>query len=124
MKKRILLVDDHAMARKALRLYLEHLGYICEEVDHGAAALASLEKTPEVDLIISDNRMPVMSGMELLQHVKSRPQFKSLPVIMYSGNLTKELSKKALELGAIAALDKPYDFSSLSALIAQTLEST
>lgn len=120
--KRILLVDDHAMARKALQLYLENLGYVCEEVEHGAAALAYLEKSPGVDLLISDNRMPVMTGMELLLQVKTRPQFKSLPMIMYSGNLTKELSKKALELGAIAVLDKPYNFSELEAVITKALE--
>lgn len=116
MKKRILLVNDHPMARQVLRIYLEHLGYVCEEVEHGAAALALLENSPRVDLLISDNSMPVMTGMELLLQVKTRPQFKSLPMIIYSGNLTKELSQKALELGAIAVLDKPYDFSDLSAL--------
>ncbi len=124
MNKRILLVDDHEMGRKALRLYLEHLGYMCEEVEHGAAALAYLEKSREIDLLISDNRMPVMTGMELLLHVKTTPQLKSLPIIMCSGNLTKELSQKALDLGATAVLDKPYEFSNLSALVAQTLGSS
>ncbi len=122
MKKRILLVDDDPMARQVLRLYLEHLGYVCEEVKHGAAAIAWLEKSPKVDLLISDNRMPVMTGMELLLQVKSRPQFNSPPMIMYSGNLTKELSEKALELGAIAVLEKPYDFLDLSAFVTQALE--
>ncbi len=94
MHTRILLVDDHEMGRKALRLYLEHLGYACEEVEHGAAAVAYLEKTQKVDLLISDNRMPVMTGMELLMELQRRPQFQSLPIIMYSGNVIKELSKR------------------------------
>lgn len=122
MKKQILLVDDDPMARQVLRLYLEHLGYVCAEVEHGAAAIAWLEKSPKVDLLISDNRMPVMTGMELLLQVKSRPQFNSPPMIMYSGNLTKELSEKALELGAIAVLEKPYDLLDLSAFVTQALE--
>ena len=121
MKKRILLVDDDVMARQVLRVYLEGLGYVCEEVEHGAAAIAWLEKSPRVDLLISDNRMPIMTGMELLRQVKARPQFKLLPMIIYSGNLTKELSEQALNLGAIAVLDKPCDFTELSALIAQAL---
>ncbi len=124
MSKRILLVDDHEMGRKALRLYLEHLGYACEEVEHGAAALTYLENSQDIDLLISDNRMPVMTGMELLFQLQTRTKLKSLPIIMYSGNLTNELSQKALVLGATAVLDKPYDFSSLSALVAQTLELT
>lgn len=47
-----------------------------------------------------------------------------MPIIMYSGNLTKELGQKDVDLGATAVLDKPYDFSNLSTLVAQTLEST
>ena len=124
MEKRILLVDDDPLAREVLRLYLEYLGYECDEVEHGAAALAYLENFASIDLLISDNRMPVMTGIELLFQVKTRPEFKTLPMIMYSGNLTKELSKEALELGARAVLDKPYDFSDLSSLVTQVLEST
>ena len=50
--KQILVVDDDAMARQALKLYLEHEGYACERVPHGAAALAWLEQGHHVDLIV------------------------------------------------------------------------
>lgn len=60
--KQILVVDDDAMARQALKLYLEHEGYTCEGVPHGAATLAWLEQGHHVDLIVSDDQMPVMSG--------------------------------------------------------------
>ena len=69
--KHILLVDDHAMARKAMKLFLEHHGYACQEAEQGAAALAWLEQGQKVDLIISDNHMPVMTGLEFLVQVKA-----------------------------------------------------
>lgn len=122
-KKKILLVDDHEMARKALKLYLEHQGYDCEEVDHGAAALKFLATHSDVHLVISDNRMPVMTGMEFLQQLKRQPLLQTLPVILYSGNLVPEVSEQAWQLGAFAVLDKPYDFADLAALVSRALES-
>jgi CheY-like chemotaxis protein len=73
--KRILLVDDHEMARQAMKLFLKHHGYTCEEAEHGAAALAWLEQGQNVDLIISGNHMPVMTGLEFLIHVKASTHF-------------------------------------------------
>ena len=92
--QRILLVDDHEMARKAMKHFLEHHGYACEEAEHGAAALAKLDQGPSVDLIVSDNHMPVMIGMELLVQVKANPHFGSIPFILYSGNITDEMYQR------------------------------
>ena len=123
MKRTILLVDDHRMARKSLRLYLEHLGYVCEEVEHGAEALLFLEGNSDVKLVISDNRMPIMTGMELLKKLKQDPSLNALPVILFSGNLIPELSEEARHFGAFAVLGKPYDFSDLASLITKVFES-
>ncbi len=73
--KHILLVDDHAMARKAMKLFLEHHGYACHEAEQGAAALDWLEQGEKVDLIISDNHMPVMTGLEFLSTGESPGEF-------------------------------------------------
>ena len=93
--KRILLVDDHEMARQALKLLLEHHGYACEEAEHGAAALAWLEQGQNVDLIASDNRMPVMTGLEFLVQVTANPHFGTIPFILYSGDITDEIQRQA-----------------------------
>ena len=52
MKPQILLVDDHQMARRALKLLLEQQGYACEEADDGVSALTTLETGEAIDLII------------------------------------------------------------------------
>ena len=120
--QRILLVDDHEMARKAMKHFLEHHGYACEEAEHGAAALAKLEQGPSVDLIVSDNHMPVMIGMDLLLQVKANPHFDSIPFILYSGNITDEMYQRAIEAGALAVLHKPYNFSDFVAMVNKALQ--
>ena len=120
--QRILLVDDHEMARKAMKHFLEHHGYACEEAEHGAAALAKLDQGPSVDLIVSDNHMPVMIGMDLLVQVKANPHFGSIPFILYSGNITDEIYQRAIEAGALAVLNKPYNFSDFVAMVKKALQ--
>ena len=120
--KRILLVDDHAMARQALKLFLEQHGYVCDEAEHGAGALAWLEQGQNVDLIVSDNHMPVMSGLELLVHVKAMAHFGAIPFILYSGNITDEVRRQAQQAGAFAVLSKPYNFSEFVVIVSQALE--
>jgi len=120
--KRILLVDDHEKARQVLKLLLEQHGYACDEAEHGAVALAWLEQGQQVDLIIADNDMPVMTGLEFLVQVKANPHFGTIPFILSSGNITDEIQRQAHQAGAIAVLNKPYDFSDFVALITKAIE--
>ena len=119
---RILLVDDHEKARQALKLFLEHHGYACEEAEHGAAAFAWLEQGQNVDLIVSDNQMPVMTGMEFLLQVRAHPHFSSIPFILYSGNVTDEIHRQAHQAGVLAVLSKPYNFSDFVRIITKALD--
>lgn len=121
MKPQILLVDDHQMARRALKLLLEQQGYACEEADDGTSALTKLETGEAMDLIISDNQMPVMTGMELLIKIKTDSHLSSIPFILYSGNLTEELQKQARQIGAYAVFSKPYNFAYLLATVGKVL---
>ena len=122
--KRILLVDDHAMARNALKLFLEHHGYACEVAEHGGAALAWLEQGQHVDLIVSDNQRPVMTGLEFLVQVKTTAHFGAIPFILYSGNITDTVRRQAQQAGAFAVLSKPYNFSDFVVIVTQALENS
>ena len=122
MMKRILLVDDHDMARQALKLFLEMQGYAIEEADNGAAGLARLDEGHAFDLVISDNQMPVMTGIEFIQILAQRSFLSTHPVILYTGNLTDELKMQALELGVFAVFPKPYDFRELLNTLARACE--
>jgi len=120
--KRILLVDDHQMAREVLKLFLETQGYLVEEAKNGAEGFARIEQGHSFDLVISDNQMPVMTGIEFVQRLAKRSYLLTHPLILYSGNLTPELEQQARDLGVFAVLSKPYNFSSLLGCIREACE--
>src|SRR5260370_6599167 len=80
----ILIVDDDADFRVALRAALEMKGYQVDEAAHGEEALAKLaEKAPL--LVLLDLQMPVMYGREMLQRMRATPGLKDMPVGVISG---------------------------------------
>ena len=104
--KRILLVDDYDSGRRVLREKLEIQGYVCQEVEDGAEALKVIQDT-QFDLIITDNQMPVMTGLELLQALTKKPKKLRPPIILLTGHLTEPLEQAAKLAGASAVLTKP-----------------
>ncbi|MGD9851953.1 MAG: response regulator [Nitrospirales bacterium] len=114
--KQILLVDDYVSGRQVLREKLEMHGYVCQEVEDGAEALKAIQ-AEHFDLVITDNQMPVMTGLELLQSLAKKPKNRRLPIILLTGNLTEPLQKAARMAGASAIFKKPYkDQELLSAI--------
>lgn len=100
----ILLVEDDVPFRRSVSAYLEDSGFSVLEADDGVAALELLSRHSP-DIIISDLRMPRMSGLELLEVLKKRAGV--APVIMISGTADKVLLAETTELGAAAYLTKP-----------------
>ena len=120
--KRILIVDDHQLAREVLKLFLETQGYLVEEAENGAEGLAVIDQGHTFDLVISDNQMPVMAGMEFIQRLAQRSYLTTHHLILYSGNLTPELEQQARDLGVSSVLSKPYNFSELLVFVRQACE--
>ena len=87
--KRILLLDDHQSAREALKQFLETEGYKVEEAGNGAEGLAIIDQGHPFDRVISDNQMPVRTGIELIQRLAHRSYLTTHPLILYSGTSPK-----------------------------------
>lgn len=100
----VLLVEDDVAFRRSVSAYLEDSGFAVLEADDGLAALELLDQHSP-DIIISDLRMPRMSGLELLEVLQQRPN--SAPVIMISGTADKVLLAETTLSGAAAYLTKP-----------------
>lgn len=100
----VLLVEDDLAFRRSVAAYLEDSGFSVLEADDGLAALEILDQRSP-DIIISDIRMPRMSGLELLDVLQQRPN--SAPVIMISGTADKVLLAETTLSGAAAYLTKP-----------------
>jgi CheY-like chemotaxis protein len=72
-----------------------------------------------VDLMVTDYQMPGITGLQLIQWVKSHKKTECLPIVFYSGQLTADLKARALHSGASAVLEKPFSFQEFLHLIAQ-----
>lgn len=103
---RILVVDDEPSIRDLLRIVLEKAGYEIELAENGAVALELFKRNPH-NLVITDLRMPVMDGLQLIRHIKRITKETQFMVI--TGYASKDSAIEALDLGAHAYLVKPFD---------------
>ena len=115
--KKVLLVDDNTSTREALRLVLESQHLQCVEVGNGSEALEWLA-THQTDLIISDNQMPVMTGLDFIDQVQlhQKPSNEP-PIILLSGHLDEQEKHRARQAGVFAILDKPCNFSEFLSMV-------
>lgn len=118
MSKTMLIIEDDVVTRDLLRIVFEYDGFTCMEAENGAMGLAMLE-SQAFDMIVLDHAMPVMTGLEFLDHVQHKLHQCKAPIIMITGMLTPNIRQKATKLGVYAIVEKPYDIGELRALVSQ-----
>ena len=120
--KKVLLVDDDQNSRQALRMVLESQGLVCQEVTNGKEALQWLSKD-QADLIVSDNQMPVLGGLDFIDQLLKHHRISDPPpVILLSGHLADEDKHRARQAGVFAILDKPCNFSEFVSVVQLALD--
>ncbi|HEX8823032.1 MAG TPA: response regulator [Archangium sp.] len=112
-RQRVLVVEDHADSRELLAEFLEALGYEVAVAGNGLEALEQLRSAPRPAAMLLDLMMPVMSGWELMRHVREDPALCSLPVVVVSG----VGAAQPLPEGIRGAVPKPVDLDVLRALV-------
>jgi CheY-like chemotaxis protein len=117
----ILLVDDNTAYREGIRRVLEYAGYNVIPAENGAVAL-SLIQQEKSDLIVSNNDMPEMTGIEFLQAVKADEQLKTIPFVMITGHSEENFAKSVRSLGADEIIVKPVKVDDLLSLLPQLLK--
>jgi len=113
-KKRILITEDDEEMRSLLKDFFEEEGFETDLVSNGVDALQKLAKE-HFDLIITDIRMPGLTGLDILPGIKRLRPDASVIVITAFGS--DEVYRKSLERGATAYLEKPIHFSKLKGMI-------
>jgi DNA-binding NtrC family response regulator len=119
MRFTLLVADDEKNIREGLGEALEADGYRALLAADGEEAMRLVE-TDDVDLVITDLRMPKISGTELLEKVAGR--YPGLPVIVLTGHGTIEDAVAAMRGGAFDFLTKPVNLDHLSILVKRALE--
>lgn len=113
---RILVADDHEELRGMVGRALLKSGHEILEAASGAETLAVIERD-KPDLVLLDLKMPPPSGLAILQHLRSSPETRTLPVIVLTGEGNEESARICFELGATDFLDKPFSLPQLDARI-------
>jgi CheY-like chemotaxis protein len=99
---RILVVDDSPDVRFMLRLLLEEEGMEAEEATSGAAGLERLRAPDGLEAVVLDQRMPDMTGIEVLRAVREQPPAAPLPpIVLFSAYLHPDVHDEARALGAL-----------------------
>lgn len=114
----ILIIDDEKNIREGLSAALELDGYSVKLAANGAEGLALIEKG-DIDLVITDLRMPGISGEEVL--VKVRGESPGIPVIVLTGHGSIDTAVDAMRNGAYDFLTKPLSLDRLSLIVKRAL---
>jgi two-component system nitrogen regulation response regulator NtrX len=104
MAHRILVIDDDAGIRDALRMILEYEGYVVSAAADGQEGLAELEARPPAAVLL-DIKMPGMDGLEVLDRIAAREG--APPVLMISGHGDIATAVESTRRGAVDFLEKP-----------------
>jgi len=116
---RILVVDDQEMMRDGLCAILVREGHDVVAAGDGPAALTRLQ-AGKVDLMITDLKMPRMTGLELLIEAKKiRPE---MPVVLMTAFATVQTAVEAMKQGAYDYIQKPFEGDEIKLLVERTLE--
>ncbi len=112
----ILVVEDHAGSRQALVMSLEDWGHKVTAVEAGDKAMPALRRHPEIQVMLTDWRLPGMDGLQLCQEVRTLDD-RFLYVIMMTARNERGDRVRALEAGADGFIDKPLDLQELRSQI-------
>jgi len=118
--RRILIIEDDDEMRSLLKDFFEEEGYESASVSNGSEAIHKLVRE-SFDLIITDVRMPGLTGLDILPGIKKlQPQ---APIIVITAFGSEEVSRRALERGATVYLEKPIHFHQLRTLVHEMISS-
>ncbi|MHC6223605.1 response regulator [Pseudomonas sp. X10] len=118
--QQVLVVDDNAVNREALCLYLKSKGIDCITADGALTALEYLRRKGNIGLMITDLRMEPKDGLELIQQIRESERAE-LAIIVVSGDTDVKEAVNVMHLGVVDFLLKPVDLDRLLELVRKEL---
>ena len=108
MAKTILAVDDSGSLRQMVAFSLKAAGYdVIQAVDGQDGLNKAKEKT--VDLVLTDQNMPIMDGLTLIKNLRGLGSYQKVPILMLTTESSDEMKAKGKAAGANGWLVKPFD---------------
>jgi DNA-binding NtrC family response regulator len=119
LRLRFLIVDDEQSIRRLCMTVGQGLGFLCTEAETAEAALESLESMPP-DIVVTDLKLPSLSGADLLRRVKE--QLSRTEIAIMTGHGSIESAVEAMRLGAYDYIEKPFRVEKLRQLLQRMAE--
>jgi two-component system response regulator FixJ len=116
----IALIDDDAAVLDSLRLYFARHELKTSCFNAADEFLAALDRSAQFDCVVSDVRMPGMSGLDLVGHLNARGFIR--PIILITGHGDIDMAVAAIKIGAFDFIEKPFDENRLLASIRNAVE--
>jgi DNA-binding response OmpR family regulator len=116
-RRHILVADDEPHIGRIIQLKLERAPYEVSLVEDGRAALDRLTGDEPIDLVLLDIMMPLLSGLDVLSELKRLPHRENTPVIILTAKGQDADRERAIALGAVDFLTKPFSPNKLLARI-------
>jgi CheY-like chemotaxis protein len=114
----VLVVEDFDDTRAFIRMLLEMKGcHVLEAVNGREAVETASAHSSEIDLILMDLRMPVMTGVEATRHIRAQSESWRVPIVAMSAHCEGNWRDEALAAGAVDCFSKPIEFGLLDEIL-------
>jgi DNA-binding response OmpR family regulator len=107
--KKILIVDDDEMVSFTITVHLESSGYKVVTAKNGEEAIKVLGNNKDIDLVITDIRMPVLDGIEFCRFIRNDPENKNLPILILTASTDSLTKYQGFTAGTDDYITKPFD---------------
>jgi DNA-binding NtrC family response regulator len=114
---KVLVVDDEPLIRWAVTEMLGDLGYRAVEAGDARGAIAALSESAPFEIMLLDVRLPDADGLTLFNRIRTLAP--SARVILMTAHATRELTDRAIALGAFAVVGKPFELTELADLVSR-----
>ena len=122
--KRILIVDDNIALARVIQFAMDDAGFETVTAKNGRIAFELAKESP-FDMVITDQQMPEMSGLELCRNLRGMPEYENCPIILSTAKgLELELPRLQHELEIDATFSKPFSPSALVKAVHELLVAT
>lgn len=116
----ILAVDDSASMRQMVTFTLKSAGYhVVEAVDGQDALEKSVQQ--DFDLVLTDQNMPRMDGINLTKNLRNHPKFKATPILILTTESSDQMKQMGRNAGATGWMVKPFDPAKLIEVIRKVI---
>ncbi|PWR01164.1 two-component system response regulator [Meridianimarinicoccus roseus] len=120
MTKSVLIIDDSPSVRRMVSMTLEGAGYDVTQAEDGAQGLATA-KSRRFDMVITDQNMPNMTGIEFIKAYRGDPSSSGVPILFLSTESEGSLKDEARAAGALGWIPKPFEQTKLLAVAKKVL---